>query len=113
MKLLADGVAHSLHGSTIDGQWLLLGVASLEVSDNLFGLANNYPEVAIPAPRSQQVDLLPVMSLIAFGNETHQSCVVLCVMLPEVLLQAGAVCGLWLWKSSSRFAEGGVESQFV
>lgn len=64
MKLLADGVAHSLHGSTILGQWLLLGVASLGVSDNLFGLANNYPEVAIPAPHSQQVDLLPVMSLI-------------------------------------------------
>lgn len=97
-----DDAAHPLHASTIDGQCLLLGAASLEVTDSLFGLANNYPEVAIPAPHSQHIGLHPVMSPTAFEGETRQSCVALGVPLPEVSLQTGAVRGLWLWKSSSQ-----------
>ena len=70
------GAAHSLHSSTVDGQWQVLGVTSLEVNNNLLGFADVQQEVVIPAPRGQKVDLHPVLSLIALGDETHQSCVV-------------------------------------
>ena len=34
------GAAHSLHCSTIDGQWQVLGEASLEIDNNLLGHAD-------------------------------------------------------------------------
>lgn len=58
------GAAHSLHSSTIDGQWGFRGVASPEVNNNLFGLDDVQEEVVIPAPRGQLADLLPVVGLI-------------------------------------------------
>ena len=70
------GAAHSLHSSTIDGQWRVLGVASPEVDNNLLGLADIQQKVVVFAPRGQKIDLLPVVSLVALSDETHQSCVV-------------------------------------
>ena len=71
------GAAHSLHSSTIDGQWRVLGVASPEVNNNLLCLADVQQEVVVSAPRGQTVDLIPVVGLVILGDETHQrSCVV-------------------------------------
>ena len=53
------GAAHSLHSSTIDGQWWVLGLASPEVNNNLLGFAD-VQQVVVFAPRGQKVDLLPV-----------------------------------------------------
>ena len=54
------GAAHSLHSSTIDGQWWVLGLASPEVNNNLLGFADVQQEVVVFAPRGQKVHLLPV-----------------------------------------------------
>lgn len=70
------GAADSLHRSTIDGQWGVLGVASPEVNNHLLGLVDVQQEVVVSAPRGQKVDLLPVVGLVVLGDETHQSCVV-------------------------------------
>ena len=70
------GAAHSLHSSTIDGQWWVFSVAFPEVNHNLLCFADIQQEVVVSAPRGQKVDLLPVVGLIVLGDETHQSCVV-------------------------------------
>ena len=70
------GAAHSLHSSTIDGQWWVFGLASLEVNNNLLGFADIQQEVVVSAPHGQKVDLLPVEGLVVLGDETHQSCIV-------------------------------------
>ena len=67
------GAAHSFHGSTIDGQWLLFSVAFPEVNHNLLCFADIQQEIVVSAPRSQTVDLLLVLGLIVLGDETHQS----------------------------------------
>ena len=67
--------AHSLHSSTIDGQWWVFGVASLEVNNSLFGFADIQQEVVVSVPRGQKIDL-SVVGLVVPGDETHQSCVV-------------------------------------
>uniref|UniRef100_A0A669DGV8 Si:ch211-267e7.3 n=1 Tax=Oreochromis niloticus TaxID=8128 RepID=A0A669DGV8_ORENI len=55
------GAAHPLHRSAVNGQWGVTGVASLEVDNNLLGL---------------ELNLFPVVGLIALGDEPHQRCVV-------------------------------------
>ena len=70
------GAAHTLHSSTIDGQWWVFSVAFPEVNHNLLCFADIQQEVVVSAPRGQKVDLLPVVGLIVLGDETHQSCVV-------------------------------------
>ena len=70
------GAAHSLHCSTVDGQWRVLGVASLEVDNNLLSLADVQQEVVVLAPTGQELDLFPVVSLIALGDEPYRCCVV-------------------------------------
>lgn len=67
------GAAHSHHSSTLNGQWRILCVASLEVDNNLFGLADIHQVVVVVlAPRSQMVNLLAVVSLIPLGDDPHQ-----------------------------------------
>lgn len=68
------GAAHSLHIGTIDGQWQVFGVTSPEVNNNLFGFSDVQQEVVVSATCGQKV--LPVVSLVSLGDETHQSCVV-------------------------------------
>ena len=70
------GAAHSLHCSTIDGQWWVLSVASPEVNNNLLSFADIQQEVVVAAPCGQKVDLLPVVGLIVLSDETHQSGVI-------------------------------------
>lgn len=65
--------AHPHHYS-IYGQWQVLGVASLEVNNNLLCLADIQRKVLAPA--GSEVNLFPVVRFIAFGDESHQSCVV-------------------------------------
>lgn len=64
------GAAHSLHCSTIDGQWQVLGEASLEIDNNLLGHADIQQEIVVSALCGQKVDLPPVVGLVT----NHQSC---------------------------------------
>ena len=70
------GAAHSLHSSTIDGQWWVFSVAFPEANHNFLSFADIQQEVIVSAPQGQKVDPLPVMGLIVLGDETYQSCVV-------------------------------------
>ena len=70
------GTAHTLHSSTIDGQWWVFSAAFPEIDHNLLCFADIQQEVVVSAPRGQKVDLLPVVGLVVLGDETHQSCIV-------------------------------------
>ena len=70
------GAAHSLHSSTVDGQWGFRSGDSPEIDINLLGLLNDQEEVVIAATRGQLADLRPVVVHIVVGDETHQDCVI-------------------------------------
>ena len=55
------GAAHSLHSSTVDGQWGVLGGGSQEVDNNLFGLLHVQREIVVSAPHGQLAHLVPVI----------------------------------------------------
>lgn len=65
------GGAQSFHRSTVDSQWGFRRVTSPEINNHLLGLVNVQEEVVIPAPLGQLADLLPLVSLIIVGDETH------------------------------------------
>lgn len=70
------GAAHPLHCSTLDGQWGVLGVTSLEADNNILGLADVSQEVVVFAPSGQKLHLLPLVGLVTVGDEAHQCCVI-------------------------------------
>lgn len=47
--------------------WQVLGV-SLEVDNNLFGLADVQQEIVVSAPHGEKIDLFPVVSLIVVSS---------------------------------------------
>ena len=70
------GAAHSLHSSTVDGQWGVLGGGSLEVDNNLLRLFHIERVIVVSAPLGQLAHLFPVVRLIVLVDEPYHSRVV-------------------------------------